>query len=342
MPEISFIIPLYKNTIEEIDKCLKSIENQNIMNFEIIVINDGSDDENIDRYFENLSKNIKYYYQKNSGSAVARNKGLEKATGKYIMFVDADDELAHGFYENFNQIKNRNFDVMIFDYSCWDTVSETINSLNCEKNLINSKEKIFSNIMFNCDEYNNFLFGSIWSKCFLREFIISNNIRFKDRLRKAQDRMFMLEIFNIAHKVFYFPLHCYRYRINNQSICHKMNFKMIDYYYELYREMVEFCKRNKISENSMKYLEYGIVTEFLPLTIFHIDNKMGYFKKKKLYKDILKKFDFLKKIKKLSINDFKTLTRKIKYVLYRLNMFFIINLYFKIKLTMVKRKSFNT
>ena len=342
MMEFSFIIPVYKNTVDEIKKCLKSIESQFDCNYEIIVINDGSDSVEIDSFFSQKRKNVKYIYQENSGSAVARNKGLDCATGKYIMFVDADDQLADGFYDEFKKNNNQEFDAMIFDYSCWNTSSERIVTLGELKDITNRKDSLYSNIMFNCDMYDNFYIGSIWAKCFSREFIVKNNIRFTDKLRKAQDRMFMLEVYYHSSNILYIPIHSYRYRTNDQSICHTMNFKMIDYYYDLYTEMDKFCKNNKISKTSSKYLVYGIVTELMPLTIFHIDNNMKYKDKKRKFREIVIKFDFYENIKKLSIKDFKTTSRKIKYILYKLHLFAIINFYFKLKLTLEKRRSFNT
>lgn len=86
----SIIIPLY-NKAKYIEDTLKSILNQTFTDYEIIVINDGSIDksENIVHSFNN--EKIQLYNQKNQGVSVARNLGIEKANGKLIAFLDADD-----------------------------------------------------------------------------------------------------------------------------------------------------------------------------------------------------------------------------------------------------------
>lgn len=86
----SIIIPLY-NKEKHIEETLKSVFNQTFTDYEIIIINDGSTDEseNIVRSFN--SEKIKLYNQKNQGVSTARNLGIEKANGKLIAFLDADD-----------------------------------------------------------------------------------------------------------------------------------------------------------------------------------------------------------------------------------------------------------
>lgn len=89
---LSIIVPLY-NVEKYIRKCLDSLLNQNFENYEIIVVNDGSTDNSdsiIRKYYVNNVK-IKYFTKENGGLSSARNFGLSKASGEYIMFVDSDD-----------------------------------------------------------------------------------------------------------------------------------------------------------------------------------------------------------------------------------------------------------
>lgn len=92
---VSVIIPVY-NSEKYIGGTIKSILNQTYDNIEIIVIDDGSSDKSADVIKELINiyggkKIIKYYYQENSGVSEARNKGIEKANGKYVAFIDSDD-----------------------------------------------------------------------------------------------------------------------------------------------------------------------------------------------------------------------------------------------------------
>lgn len=98
--KVSIIIPTYNNA-DTLSRCIESILNQTYVNFEIIIINDGSTDIT-ERILENFTKNpkIKSYYQQNSGPSSARNYGIRKATGDYICFIDADDTIAPTYLSN--------------------------------------------------------------------------------------------------------------------------------------------------------------------------------------------------------------------------------------------------
>lgn len=100
-PKVSIIVPIY-NTAKYLPKCLDSIVNQTYHNLEIILVNDGSTDNSsqiIQQYAKKDSR-IQIINQKNAGQSAARNSGIQKATGKYISFIDSDDEIAHVFIDH--------------------------------------------------------------------------------------------------------------------------------------------------------------------------------------------------------------------------------------------------
>lgn len=91
--DVSVIVPVY-NCEEYIGTTLDSIINQDFKNFEVIVIDDGSTDKSLEIINEKLSKSLISYqiiHQENSGVSSARNAGISKATGKYLVFIDGDD-----------------------------------------------------------------------------------------------------------------------------------------------------------------------------------------------------------------------------------------------------------
>lgn len=92
MPKLSIIIPIY-NAQNTLRKCLDSILEQEYTDYEIILINDGSQDssEKIILEYEKENNKIKYISKENSGVADSRNIGVKNATGEYIVFVDSDD-----------------------------------------------------------------------------------------------------------------------------------------------------------------------------------------------------------------------------------------------------------
>ena len=149
--EFSFIIPIYNIEGDVINACIDSIKSQNIdESYEIILVDDGSD-RNVKQVCMDIienNSNIKYYYQENSGSAVARNLGLAKSNGKYILFVDADDQLAENFYSELKRISYSKYDFLIFDYCFWKKDSIEVFTFKNEKDFINDKMIYFQIFCF--------------------------------------------------------------------------------------------------------------------------------------------------------------------------------------------------
>jgi glycosyltransferase involved in cell wall biosynthesis len=97
-----------------IDKCLKSIISSTYKDFEIIVVNDGSTDktEDIINIYLKKYNNITYIKQKNKGLSEARNIGVKKAKGDYILFIDSDDYIDKNLLKEINKNINENIDVL--------------------------------------------------------------------------------------------------------------------------------------------------------------------------------------------------------------------------------------
>jgi glycosyltransferase involved in cell wall biosynthesis len=90
MPAISVIIPAY-NTQQTILKTIESVQKQTFSDIEIIVINDGSTDKTLEILQSLQDQRLKIFSYENSGLPVARNRGIDRATGEFISFIDADD-----------------------------------------------------------------------------------------------------------------------------------------------------------------------------------------------------------------------------------------------------------
>ena len=116
-PKISVIIPVY-NTEAYIEETLQSVMDQTLTDIEIIIINDGSTDSSLEiiEKMASTDKRIQVYSQPNQGQSVARNAGIEKATGEYIHFMDSDDLLMPEAYEEcFSKCKSSQLDFTFFD-----------------------------------------------------------------------------------------------------------------------------------------------------------------------------------------------------------------------------------
>ena len=110
MQKFSIIIPVY-NVEKYLRKCLNSVFSQNYKNYEVIVVNDGTKDNSMD-----IVKDypVKVINQKNQGLSVARNNGVKKATGEYILFLDSDDYIEKGLLEAIDKSLDNKPDIVRF------------------------------------------------------------------------------------------------------------------------------------------------------------------------------------------------------------------------------------
>lgn len=190
MADISIIIPAY-NAEKYIEKCLDSIISQTKKELEIIVVNDGSTD-NTESIVKNYKdKRIKYFKNKNQGIGKTRNFGIEKATGKYIMFIDSDDYIEKNECEKlYCKAENNNLDIVICDfYKVYDSGKiEQIHTPNFNDSSLKDNPDIITEYL--CP----------WAKLYNRKMIIDNNIKFVENL-KYEDAPFVIKALCTAKKI---------------------------------------------------------------------------------------------------------------------------------------------
>ena len=140
-PLISIIVPVF-NVKNYIEKCILSLINQTYENIEIILVDDGSSDgsEIVCDKFQSKHKNtIKVIHQKNQGLSVARNVGLENASGEFVCFVDSDDYVEPTMLETlFNSLSFANADISICSFFEENENNKTLHT-------VNFKDEEFSN-----------------------------------------------------------------------------------------------------------------------------------------------------------------------------------------------------
>ena len=108
MYKVSVIVPVF-NSENYLEKCLDSILSQTLNDIELILINDGSTDNSLSiiKNYSRKYSNIIYKSKKNEGQAIARNIGIEMATGEFICFVDSDDYIENTMLEKLYKIAKR-------------------------------------------------------------------------------------------------------------------------------------------------------------------------------------------------------------------------------------------
>ena len=182
-PKISIIVPVY-NVEKYIEKCLESLANQSMQDFEIIIVNDGSKDnsEEIIKSFQENHPNlqIKYLKKENGGLASARNYGVKYATGKYISFIDSDDYIDINLYKNLEKYMDEDIDVIKFKMQTVDKKGNILEKLDGPVFEKCTGEEAFEKLYID-DKY----LDPACIYLYRREFFIKN--KFEYRLRYHED-----------------------------------------------------------------------------------------------------------------------------------------------------------
>lgn len=213
-PLVSVVIPIY-NVEKYLDRCVSSVVNQTYRNLEIILVDDGSPDNcpaMCDAWAERDSR-IRVIHKKNNGQGMARNSGMDIATGKYIFFFDSDDYVA---YETVSlcvsSAEKQNADVVMFGF-CHVFSDGTLKKvkLDVKQNLF-SGESVREVVLPGLFTYDMGYGGSACGKMFRLKLLRDEGIRFaSERVIISEDSYFSLEVFNIAQVVFLLPENLYYY-----------------------------------------------------------------------------------------------------------------------------------
>lgn len=133
---ISVIIPLY-NERENILKTINSVLSQSYRDIEIVVVDDGSTDDCGEVVKAIVDSRVSYYYKSNGGVSSARNYGIAKAKGEWLLFLDADDELQSGALSIFVELTERFPKCKLFaGQTMWRQNGKVLNKYNPPKNVI--------------------------------------------------------------------------------------------------------------------------------------------------------------------------------------------------------------
>ena len=210
-PWISVIIPVY-GVEKYIAQCLESIINQTYKNLEIIVVNDGTKDRSAEIAKEYAAKDsrIKVYDFKNGGLSVARNRGLEIATGDYISYIDSDDWLDTKMYETLLEAAMKN-DADMVKCGIIETngVAEEKITFSDVKIINNEQHKAFENY------FNGILWTLAWNGLYKKE--LAKRVKFPDNVVHEDNYSSGMFLY-LAKKIVVMPFCGNYYRVNYEGI----------------------------------------------------------------------------------------------------------------------------
>lgn len=224
---VSIITPTY-NAEKFIRKTLESVQNQSYKNWEMILVDDASTDETVKIINEFTHKDTRikvFQLAKNSGNGFARNVALEKATGKYIAYLDADDLWFPMKLEKQIQFLKENN--LPFTFSFYDSIDEEGNNLNRR---VEAPLNLTYNQLFFCNYVGNLT--AIYDTDHFGKIVI-------EATQKRQDWRLWLTILKQIKETKPVPEPLAFYRIRKDSIS-SSKFKLIKHNFGVYRDFHGF------------------------------------------------------------------------------------------------------
>ena len=298
MDLISIIVPVYKAE-KHISECVDSILSQTYENFELILVDDGSPDNSgkICDEYASRDKRIRVIHKENGGVSSARNTGLDNAKGEDITFVDADDIVHEKYLEVlYDNLKKYDADISWCSYNNVykdQRLKSKEHSFDCLT--IDFSDSKFVEYFKSFFSYCNSPSVAVWGKLFSKRAI--ENIRFDEKIKISEDKLFLLESLRFAKKMCFSNEYLYDYIIDGASAFHSYKIDYIVGQKQYYFKLCELFSNLGIGESCGFLLEsFSSLLVYLLLT-----NELKYKKINPNYKDNIAKIKKDKLYKKFKL-----------------------------------------
>lgn len=272
--KLSVIIPAYCAE-KTISRCIQSCLNQDYSSIEVIAINDGSKDNTLQLLKAVKDERLFIIDKQNEGVGKARNAGLEVATGEYVIFLDADDEIPSNYIERLvSNIELNNSDIALCGYVIDKGDKRTY--VKPRKNLTNEplKDFLVDNIV-----------SSPWAKIYKRAIIKENNIFFSDD-KIMEDAYFNLHYFKHVKLVSKEPDVFYIYNKKNSTSTVDITDKKFEFIQNALLKLSSAVSSKVYgSELEIRLLRLGVL---FPLSSGYFSHELQAFARKLIAEDILK------------------------------------------------------
>ncbi|MDP2388227.1 MAG: glycosyltransferase family A protein [Bacteroidota bacterium] len=227
-PKVTIIIPCF-NAGLYIEETLSSVLRQRGAEIEVKIIDDGSTDNTAERIQSFKDPRISYMFQENCGVSASRNRGLEVATGEFVIFFDADDIMP----ENFISTRSVKLELnAAIDFVCGTVRKFDAAGISPELFQGPASDELVDQILL----YHPKVITCPSNFMFRNSFLKKHSLKFEERLSSTADRYFILLCNRYGRLAFYpdvVPLH---YRVNNKSMSNLLNLSLVrdnEEYYNL-------------------------------------------------------------------------------------------------------------
>lgn len=290
----SIIVPIYNPPKEYLDVCIKSLLAQTLQDYEIILVDDGSNiscQQLCDTYAA-MDCRIRVIHQENQGVSAARNHGVRMAKADWVMFIDADDWIEPHTCERLKkELETQNCDILMFNaVKEFENKTQTIHIADSAGIYntadVSTRELLYRRAMKpkSATGVRNDPIYFCWDKVYKRSFLTENNLQFPVGLRKSEDKVFVLSCMEKVNLLCYIDDILYHYRMHTSSVCHKYSetadkdrIELAKILYDkancMDKEMALLTGNadyNKITTDYYRFI-FGVISNVLLLKYYHPD-----------------------------------------------------------------------
>ena len=273
-PSISVIIPCY-NSMRYITRTMSSVLSQSLKNIEIICVDDGSDDGTYENLlgFAEADPRVVVVRQNNQFAGVARNTGIKRAKGDYLVFLDSDDQLREGaLMKLYTKALNAEADIVLSKAFSLDDKTKKV-SVDGAGFCLNEKYLPKKDV-FCADDIPEHIFnltgGNPWAKIFKRSFVEKYELDFLP-IRRSEDFYFVMRALVYAKRIAVVKERLVYYRINNSSSLESTKDQTPLIFWEASMMLMDYLKKQGIYEKYEKSFLNNILDKVV-INFKHVNN----------------------------------------------------------------------
>ena len=201
--KVSVVMPIY-NASDYLKPAIDSVLHQTLTDIELICVDDGSTDNSLSiiKEYQQSDERVRILTENNAGPSIARNKGLVRARGKYVIFLDADDFYDYTLLEKLYELAETDrLDIAICKFDIYNNRKATF-----EDNIKSDHGEIFTEAgVVSKNDYPDVILscttGYVWNKLFRREFVVEKELEFDAELRVFEDTHFVVNALSLADRI---------------------------------------------------------------------------------------------------------------------------------------------
>lgn len=308
MIKLSIIVPIY-NGKRYLRECLDSVVICPMEDIECILVNDGSKDCSLDICKEFCEKDARFYLlnQENQGVSMARNNGIKLASGKYLLFLDADDYMDINSWATIKaDVEREENDFIAYSYHTLYESGQTKEERLCDQDVVQDKNEITKLI------YASSRLNTCWGKIFLTEVIQSNQLQFRPDLKIGEDFIFVADYYSHCSTPLLKGKSILYYRQHGESAMHKYDMVTrlgyLKTLYEYNQEKVGELADQKLSQDMNYYYLCMITDLFLDFAKRSSKDKL-----RESYQAAIKREPVTTIITNIESKDINKLYKKVEY-----------------------------